>query len=150
MATRSEITLESRRGVDGLGTARSDVPAARGQSRLERVDQVLTELRHGGGIEGCAVVTRDALIVASALPDGSDETRVAMAASELLELADRAAKLLEVGDRVDMILQGERGVVSFSAIGEEGLLLVQAAPSARLGTIMLRVRTAVRTLEPLL
>ena len=117
------------------------------RSRTERMVDELRDLQmNTQDIEGCAVVSLDGLIMASALPVGMDEDRVSAMAAAMLSLGERIAGELGRGYLDQVYIKGENGYVILMSVGEEAVLIVLARKEARLGLIFLDMRRAVEEL----
>jgi len=120
---------------------------------LSRVDKMVARLRDlqvaSPDIEASAVVSVDGLIMASALPAGSEEDRVSAMSAAMLSLGERIAQELGRGILDEIYVRGEKGFVVLTAIGEDAVLTALARESARLGLIFLEMRRAAADLEKL-
>jgi len=112
-------------------------------SRAGRLDQILRELLHQTpGVEAAAVVSFDGLPMASALPAGMDEDRVAAMSAALLSLAERAAQGLGRGDLSQVYIEGEHGTVFLVSAQDEGVLIAVTAAGAKVGMMLYEVKLA--------
>jgi predicted regulator of Ras-like GTPase activity (Roadblock/LC7/MglB family) len=120
---------------------------------LSRVDKMVARLRDlqvaSPDIEASAVVSVDGLIMASALPAGSEEDRVSAMSAAMLSLGERIAHELGRGGLDEVYIKGEKGFVVLTAIGDDAVLTALARESARLGLIFLEMRRAAADLEKL-
>lgn len=120
---------------------------------LSRIDKMVARLRDlqvaSPDIEASAVVSVDGLIMASALPAGSEEDRVSAMSAAMLSLGERIAQELGRGVLDEVYIKGEKGFVVLTAIGEDAVLTALARESARLGLIFLEMRRAAADLEKL-
>lgn len=91
-------------------------------------------------IEAAALVTVDGLPMASALPDGMNEDRVAAMSAALLSLGERAADGLGRGGLAQVSIEGEDGSVHLLAAGEEAVLVAVAAAGAKAGLVLFELR----------
>lgn len=113
------------------------------QGRSSRLDQALTSLlRAAPELEAAAVVSFDGLPMASALPEGMDEDRVAAMSAALLSLGDRAAQGLGRGDLSQVYVEGEHGTVFLVSADEEAVLVAVASSRAKVGLMLFEVRRA--------
>ena len=118
-------------------------PQPESASRAARLDRILHDLLHETpGIDAAAVVSFDGLPMASALPAGMDEDRVAAMSAALLSLAERAAQGLGRGDLSQVYLEGEHGAVFLVSAQDEGVLVAVSAPGAKVGLMLFEVRLA--------
>lgn len=118
-------------------------PQPESVSRAGRLDQILRELLHQTpGVEAAAVVSFDGLPMASALPAGMDEDRVAAMSAALLSLAERAAQGLGRGDLSQVYIEGENGTVFLVSAQDEGVLIAVTAAGAKVGMMLYEVKLA--------
>src|SRR3954468_16640571 len=112
-------------------------------SRSAQLDQVLGELvGQVPEIEAAAVVSFDGLAMASALPAGMDEDRVAAMSAALLSLGERAADGLGRGELSQVYIEGENGTVFLISADDEAVLVAVAAKGAKAGLMLFEVRRA--------
>jgi predicted regulator of Ras-like GTPase activity (Roadblock/LC7/MglB family) len=118
-----------------------------------RVDLMTDRLRSmqvaSSDIEGSAVVSVDGLIMASALPVGSEEDRVSAMSAAMISLGERIANELGRSTLEQVYIRGASGYVLLTAIGEEAVLTVLAREGAKLGLIFLEMRRAAEDLAKL-
>ena len=121
----------------------SSTPPPESASRAGRLDRILRELLHQTpGVEAAAVVSFDGLPMASALPDGMDEDRVAAMSAALLSLAERAAQGLGRGDLSQVYIEGEHGTVFLVSAQDEGVLIAVTSAGAKVGMMLYEVKLA--------
>lgn len=109
-------------------------------ARLERV--LTTLLGQAPEMEAAAVVSFDGLPMASALPHGLDEDRVAAMSAALLSLGERAAQGLGRGDLSQVYVEGEEGTVFLVSADDEAVLVAVGARGAKVGLLLFEVRRA--------
>lgn len=109
-------------------------------ARLQRVLQTL--LSQAPEMEAAAVVSFDGLPMASALPHGLDEDRVAAMSAALLSLGERAAQGLGRGDLSQVYVEGEQGTVFLVSADDEAVLVAVGARGAKVGLLLFEVRQA--------
>ena len=90
-------------------------------------------------IEASAVVSVDGLIMASALPAGVEEDRVAAMSAAMLSLGERIASELGRGSLDQVYVHGDKGYVVLMSIGEEAVLTALAREEAKLGMMLPRM-----------
>lgn len=114
-----------------------------GGGRSSRLDRVLSELvGQVPEIEAASVVSFDGLSMASALPAGMDEDRVAAMSAALLSLGERAAEGLGRGALSQVYVEGEDGTVFLISADDEAVLVAVAAKGAKVGLMLFEVRRA--------
>jgi len=120
-------------------------------SRLDNLNKVLKNLQSGSpGIEASALISEDGLIIASALPQDLDETRVGGMSATLLNLGTRAATELRRGDVRETIVRGDSGCAVMINAGRGAMLLVLAAETTPLGLIFFDMREALKSIRNIL
>jgi uncharacterized protein len=119
--------------------------------RSSRLDRVLCELvTQVPEIEAASVVSFDGLPMASALPEGMDEDRVAAMSAALLSLGERAAEGLGRGELSQVYVEGENGTVFLISADDEAVLVAVAAKGAKVGLMLFEVRQAARAVADVL
>lgn len=101
-------------------------------------------------VEASAVVNVDGLTIASALPQGVEEDRVAAMSAAMLSLGDRIASELERGSLDQVYIKGAGGYVLIVSIGNEAVLTVLARENAKLGLLFLDMRRVAESLAALI
>jgi len=111
--------------------------------RSYQLDQVLgTLLRQAPDVEAAAVVSFDGLPMASALPAGMDEDRVAAMSAALLSLGERAAQGLGRGDLSQVYVEGDNGTVFLVSADDEAVLVAVGRAGAKVGLMLFEVKQA--------
>ncbi len=120
-------------------------------SRLDNLNKVLKNLQNESpGVEASALISEDGLMIASALPQDLDETRVAGMTATLLNLGTRAAVELRRGDVQEVIVRGEHGYSVMISAGRGALLLVLTNENSKLGLIFFDMREAIKAIKNIL
>jgi predicted regulator of Ras-like GTPase activity (Roadblock/LC7/MglB family) len=115
------------------------------------MDRILAELvGQVPEIEAASVVSFDGLPMASALPLGMDEDRVAAMSAALLSLGERAAEGLGRGELSQVYVEGENGTVFLISADDEAVLVAVAAKGAKVGLMLFEVRRAAAALADVL
>ncbi len=100
-------------------------------------------------IEASAIVSVDGLIIASALPQGSEDDRVSAMSAAMLSLGERIASELGRGALSQVYVKGENGYVVLVSVGDEAVLTVLARMQAKLGLMFLEMHRAAEDLTKL-
>jgi predicted regulator of Ras-like GTPase activity (Roadblock/LC7/MglB family) len=125
----------------------SDQPSG----RAARLDGALADLlSQAPELEAAAVVSYDGLAMASALPVGMDEDRVAAMSAALLSLGEKAAQGLGRGDLSQVYVEGETGTVFLVSCDDEAVLVAVAAARAKAGLMLFEVRRAAAAIAEVL
>lgn len=112
-------------------------------TRAVRLDQAVRDLlSQSAEIEAAAVVSFDGLPMASALPGGMDEDRVAAMSAALLSLGERATVGLGRGELSQVFIEGENGTVFLVSAEDEAVLVAVAAKGAKTGMMLYEVKRA--------
>jgi predicted regulator of Ras-like GTPase activity (Roadblock/LC7/MglB family) len=121
------------------------------KTRNQRIIDRLLDLHSTSpDIVASAVVSVDGLAIASALPDGVEEDRVAAMSAAMLSLGERIAAELGRGSLDQVYIKGAEGYVILISVGDEAVLTGLAREQARLGLIFLDMRRAAEDLKKLL
>ena len=113
-------------------------------SRIDDLNNALTELQSSSGdVEACAVVSEDGLIIASLLPQGIEESRVAAMCAAMVSIGDRAVTELRRGQLEQLFVKGDNGYIIAMHSGPHAVLVAIARKDTKLGLIFLDLsRTA--------
>ena len=125
--------------------------AERTESRAVRLDRAIRDLlTQTAEIEAAAVVSFDGLPMASALPSGMDEDRVAAMSAALLSLGERATVGLGRGELNQVFIEGEEGTVFLVSADNEAVLVAVAAKGAKTGMMLYEVKRTAATVADVL
>ncbi len=120
-------------------------------NRTDSLNKVLRSLQSGSpDVEASALISEDGLMIASALRQDLDETRVAGMTATLLNLGTRAAVELGRGEVLEVVVRGDQGYAVMVSAGRGTLLLVVANENAKLGLIFFDMRETVRAIQRIL
>ncbi|MFW9899317.1 MAG: roadblock/LC7 domain-containing protein [Candidatus Thorarchaeota archaeon] len=108
------------------------------ESTPETLDIILKKLLSAiPEVKAAAIVSVEGLPIASALPQGIDETRIAAMTAALLSLAERAIQEMRKGDFEQVYVKGTDGYLLVLAAGQNAVLTVSTTKDVRLGLIFL-------------
>lgn len=111
------------------------------ESTPESLDTILKKLLAAiPEVKAAAIVSVEGLPIASALPQGVDETRIAAMTAALLSLAERAALELNKGEFEQVYVKGSSGYLLVLSAGQNAVLTVSTTKDVRLGLIFLDCR----------
>jgi len=108
------------------------------ESTPETLDDILKKLLAAiPEVKAAAIVSVEGLPIASALPQGVDETRIAAMTAALLSLAERAVIEMDKGDFIQLFVKGTDGYLLVLSAGMNAVLTVSTTKDVRLGLIFL-------------
>ena len=108
------------------------------ESTPETLDVILKKLLAAiPEVKAAAIVSVEGLPIASALPQGIDETRIAAMTAALLSLAERAIQEMRKGDFEQVYVKGTDGYLLVLEAGQNAVLTVSTTKDVRLGLIFL-------------
>ncbi len=108
------------------------------ESTPESLDTILKKLLAAiPEVKAAAIVSVEGLPIASALPQGVDETRIAAMTAALLSLAERAALEMNKGEFEQVYVKGSTGYLLVLSAGQNAVLTVSTTKDVRLGLIFL-------------
>ena len=120
-------------------------------SRTDELNTALSDLQSSSAdIEACAVVSEDGLIIASSLPQGLEETRIAAMSAVMLSMGTRTAMELQRGTLQQIFVKGENGYIIIMNAGDHSVLLAMARKEAKLGLIFLDLARAAEKVKIIL
>ncbi len=104
----------------------------------ENLDEILKKLLAAiPEVVSAAIVSAEGLPIASALPAGIDETRIAAMTAALLSLAERSVIELSKGIFEQLYIKGDDGYLLVLQAGPNAVLTVSTTKDVRLGLIFL-------------
>lgn len=109
-------------------------------SRVDNLNRVLRSLQSSS----------PGRMIASALPQHVDESRVAGMTATLSSLGTRAATELERGEVEEVLVRGHSGYAVMMAAASGTLLLCLASSQAKLGLVFLDMRRAITDIRKIL
>lgn len=101
-------------------------------------------------IEASAVMSRDGLIIASALEHSVDADRLGAMCAALLGLADTTAKELNRGDLRQVLLHGTNGYMLITHVGKKAVLAVASKLGTNLGMVFVEAKKTANKIETIL
>ena len=101
-------------------------------------------------VKSAAIVSAEGLPIASALPQGVDETKIAAMTAALLSLSELAIIEIGKGDFDQLYIKGSEGYLLVMQAGQNAVLTVSTAKDVRLGLILLDCRRACEKIAQLI
>ncbi len=105
----------------------------------KKLEELLEDLEKRSDITASALVTRDGLVMASALPKDVDEDAISAMAGMMLGLGTRVGTVLKRGSVEQVIINGRDGFAILTDCGQA--VLIALAPSeAKLGILLYEMK----------
>jgi len=98
-------------------------------------------------VQGAALISPVGLALASSLPSGMDEERVAAMSAAMLSLGERIGNELARGVIDRLYVEGDKGYGILTSCGDEAVLLVLASKAAKQGLLMLEIKRVATELK---
>lgn len=116
------------------------MPGLEGKLRgiLSRLNEAAPE------IQASAVVSMEGLMLASALPPGTNDDDIAAMSATLLGLGDRTVQEFQHGKLQQVYVKGDKGYTVITNTGQDNVLVVVTGANAKLGLIFLHIKLAAR------
>ncbi len=102
-----------------------------------------------GNIQGVSIMSPDGLALASSLPPGMEEDRVAAMSAAMLALGERIGRELSRGTIERILIEGDKGFALVSSCTDDAVLIVLTDDKVKLGVINLEVKQLVTRLRPM-
>ncbi|HHG75120.1 roadblock/LC7 domain-containing protein [Persephonella sp.] len=112
-----------------------------------RFEDILQSVVRDAGAEGAVLVSPDGLAIASVLPEGIDEDRVAAMGAAILSLGERVTTELNKGTLEQLYVKGSKGYMIFTGIGDLAVLGILAPSNAKLGLLLMEIKRAAKQIE---
>jgi len=131
--------------------AYQSTPEASTTGRASRLDLALAALlSQTPELLAASVVSFDGLPMASSLPVGMDEDRLAAMSAALLSLGERAAHGLGRGELHQVYVEGENGSVFLVSADDEAVLVAVSTKEAKIGLMLFEVKRAAESVAKIL
>ncbi|MCP4536537.1 MAG: hypothetical protein GY832_05270 [Chloroflexi bacterium] len=107
--------------------------------RIQRLGRLLRQVQGlTPNIEASAIVSPEGLVLASALPTGTDEQEIGAMSAAVLTLGERIARELLAGRVKQVYVEGDgTGYVFLTSVGNEAILVTLANPDAKLALVFM-------------
>ena len=107
--------------------------------RIRRLGMLLRQIQGlTPNIEASAIVSSEGLVLASALPSGTDEQEIGAMSAAVLTLGERIARELLSGEVKQIYVEGEgTGYVFLTSISNEAILVTLANANAKLALVFM-------------
>jgi predicted regulator of Ras-like GTPase activity (Roadblock/LC7/MglB family) len=102
---------------------------------------------NASNVQGAAIVSPDGLALATSLPGGMDEERVAAMSAAMLSLGERIGRELSRGKIDRILVEGDHGYGILTSCTDDAVLLVLADQGAKLGIINLEIKNVMPELQ---
>jgi predicted regulator of Ras-like GTPase activity (Roadblock/LC7/MglB family) len=112
-----------------------------------RFEDILQTVVRDAGAEGAVLVSPDGLAIASVLPEGIDEDRVAAMGAAILSLGERVTTELNKGTLEQLYVKGSKGYMIFTGIKDLAVLGILAPSNAKLGLLLMEIKRAAKQIE---
>lgn len=117
---------------------------------IELIDKLLSDLKKSGGVEACAAVSRDGLLIKSSMQKEQFAESFAAMSATMLGAAETASTELGKGVPNRVIVESSEGRLIAVGAGPNALLVVIVSPEAGLGLILLELDRSAKKLKELL
>jgi len=108
------------------------------ETKTEKLNKILEELRKLGDVEGSMIVSRDGLKIANDAGKIDADTFAAMTAA-MQGAAETASSELKQGGVEQTIIETERGKIVSTGAGEKAILVIIASKKINLGLALLEM-----------
>lgn len=117
---------------------------------IDLIDKLLSDLMKSGGVEACAAVSRDGLLIKSSMQKEQFAESFAAMSATMLGAAETASTELGKGVPNRVIVESSQGRLIAVGAGPNALLVVIVSPEAGLGLILLELDKSAKKLKELL
>jgi hypothetical protein len=117
------------------------------ETKKEIIDAVLKKLTRTGDVEGAAVITRDGLLIASALSSTIDGDTLAAMAATMQGAAETAVQELKKSSPDMVIVESKNTKLITMGAGDKAILACIVKPSSKLGLVLMEMKKVVSSIE---
>ena len=112
------------------------------ETKKEKLTKILQQLMSTGDTEGCAVITRDGLLIASELRGEIDGDTLAAMTATMTGAAETAVQELNKGTPDRVIVESEKTKLIAIGAGKQAILVNVVQPKAKLGMVLMDMKKA--------
>lgn len=105
----------------------------------ELLYKTISGLKNLGGIEACAIASRDGLLISSDMPDGVIPEVFAAMSATMLGAAETATIALDRGLPNRLIVESKDGRLICMGAGPKALIVVMTGDDATLGRVLIKM-----------
>ena len=117
---------------------------------IELVEKILIDLKKAGGVEACAAVSRDGLLIRAIMQNEKFAESFAAMSATMLGAAETATTELNKGVPNRVIVESNHGRLIAVGAGQKALLVVLVDSNTGLGLILLELEKSAEKLKELL
>lgn len=117
---------------------------------IDLIDKLLTDLKNMGGVEACAAVSRDGLLIRASMEREHFVDSMAAMSATMLGAAETATTQAGKGVPNRVIVESDYGRLIVVGAGPKALLILLAGPDTGLGLILLELEKSASKLKELL
>lgn len=119
-------------------------------SKKEELEGVLKQLQNVGDVEGCAIVTRDGLLVAQIMPDTTDPETFAAMTATMVGAAETAVSELKKGGLLRIIAESEQSKIIATGSGEQSITVVMVKSDGNVGLVLLELKKSAQKIADIM
>ena len=121
-----------------------------GETKKEKLDNVLTGLMHVGQIKASGIVSKEGLLINSRTPPDVDARIFSALCSTIMGAAEAASGQMNTGTVSQISVKTEKGTLVLLPAGLKAILTVLTEPEAQLGLIFFEMETRAAQVDEIL
>lgn len=121
-----------------------------GETKKEKLDNVLTGLMQVGQIKASSIVSKEGLLINSMTPPDVDARIFGALCSTIMGAAEAASGQLSTGIVTQISVKTEKGTIVLIPAGMKAILTILTDPKAQLGLIFFEMETRADQVEEIL
>jgi uncharacterized protein len=121
-----------------------------GETKKEKLDNVLTGLMQVGQIKASGVVSKEGLLIDSRTPPDVDARIFSALCSTIMGAAEAASGQMNTGTVAQISVKTEKGTIVLLPAGIKAILTVLTEPEAQLGLIFYEMETRAAQVDEIL
>lgn len=101
--------------------------------KSEKIREILQKIEDTTKLEGCAVITRDGVRIASSASTSVDADMLSAASAAMISTGEMASMQLNYGSLSDIIIRGDDGHILLTRAGPNHMLVAASKDTTQLG-----------------
>nr|MDO8075591.1 roadblock/LC7 domain-containing protein [Candidatus Freyarchaeota archaeon] len=118
--------------------------------KSEKIREILQKIEDTTKLEGCAVITRDGVRIASSASTSVDADMLSAASAAMISTGEMAAMQLNYGNLSDIIIRGYNGHILLTRAGPNHMLVAASKDTSQLGLNLGILRRYAKTISEMI
>ena len=121
-----------------------------GETKKQKLDQILAKFMQVGQIKACGVVSTEGLLITSRMPPEMNERIVGALCSTIIASAETASSQMGTGEVSEVSVRTQAGTLLLKPAGKKALVIALAEIEAQIGLITVEIEMRAKQVQEIL